>query len=93
MQEMQDRIRIRQRSLKSLCATVRNEYSKACLQGDFRAGLKELCRKPDDDEGAQEENNAPDIPLAKDFEMDVIWFNLGIELIRNPKDPKQTLIQ
>ena len=29
----------------------------------------------------------------KDFEMDVIWFNLGIELIRNPKDPKQTLIQ
>jgi hypothetical protein len=67
--EMKEQIRIRQRRLKALCATVRNEYSKACLQADFRAGLKELYRK-DDDEGTQE-NNAPEIPLPKDFEMDV----------------------
>ena len=50
MQRMQDDIRKLQRRLKSICATVRNEYSTACRQEDFRAGLKELCRKPDEEE-------------------------------------------
>ena len=37
-----------QKKLKALCATVRNEYSKSCLQEDFRSGLKQLYRKDDD---------------------------------------------
>jgi len=40
-----------QKKLKSLCAQVRNEYSTTCLQDDFKAGLKDLYRKEDDDEG------------------------------------------
>jgi hypothetical protein len=67
--DMKEKIRIRQRRLKALCAIVRNEYSKACLQADFRAGLQELCRT-DDADGAPE-NNTPEIPLPNDFEMDV----------------------
>ena len=39
-----------QKYLKPLCAQVRNEYSTARLQADFRAGLEQLYRA-DDDEG------------------------------------------
>jgi hypothetical protein len=49
-----------QRSLKAICALVRNEYSKECLQEDFRAGLKELYRKDDDDGLEPEEVELPD---------------------------------
>lgn len=73
MQRMQDAIRKLQRRLKAICATVRNEYSTSCLQEDFRAGLKELCRKPDDEEaeGLQQENATTNTPLPDDFNMDV----------------------
>ncbi len=70
MQEMRETIRTKQRVLKSLCSSVRNEYSTTCLQEDFRLGLKELCR------GAEEESNNPvagaaQLPLPDDFEIDV----------------------
>jgi len=43
-----------QRQLKPLCAAVRNEYSTAQLQADFKAGLVDLCQGDDDDGGANE---------------------------------------
>ena len=59
-----------QKKLKSLCSTVRSEYSKGCLQADFRSGLKELYRKDDDGDGtgtgSQQQKALPD-----DFDMDV----------------------
>lgn len=71
MQRMQDKIRKLQRRLKSICATVRNEYSTACLQEDFRAGLKELCRKPDEEEAeGVQDSTTSNIPLPEDFNMD-----------------------
>lgn len=61
-----------QRILKSICATVRNEYSKACLQEGFRTGLKEMTRKPEDeDETGTGNNDAVASPLPENFEMDV----------------------
>ena len=57
-----------QRQLKPLCAIVRNEYSKKCLQEDFRSGLKDLFRKDDDDDGGDVDVNAA---LPEDFNMDV----------------------
>jgi len=61
-----------QKKLKALCATVRNEYSKSCLQADFESGLKELYRKDDDDGGDQNSNNnGAEKALPEDFNMDV----------------------
>jgi hypothetical protein len=40
-----------QSRLKGICAAVRNDYSKSCLQEDFRSGLKAMFRKNDDDDG------------------------------------------
>jgi hypothetical protein len=36
--------------LKPLCAQVRNEYSTAQLQADFKAGLEDLMRGPDEED-------------------------------------------
>lgn len=55
--------------LKPICAAVRNEYSKSCLQEDFRSGLKELYRK--DDDGDEEINNNVQTALPEEFNMDV----------------------
>ena len=61
---------LQQRQLKTLCATVRNEYSKKCLQDDFKAGLKDLYRRGDVED--EEDGNAPpETVLPEDFEMDV----------------------
>jgi hypothetical protein len=61
-----------QMQLKAICATVRNEYSKTCLQDDFRQGLKELYRKDDDEDGGNGEAEATTVmPLSEDFDMDV----------------------
>ncbi|KAL7554660.1 hypothetical protein ACHAWF_018144, partial [Thalassiosira exigua] len=54
-----------QKKLKALCSAVRNEYSKSCLQADFKSGLKELYRK-DDDDGNGNQSEIPD-----EYEMDV----------------------
>lgn len=48
IEQLGEQTRKLQRKLKSMCATVRNEYSTACLQEDFRTGLKELYRDADD---------------------------------------------
>ena len=69
MQRMQDNTRKLQRRLKSICATVRNEYSTSCLQEDFRAGLKELCRKPDEKEAEGIQDNATtNTPSTRGFQ-------------------------
>jgi len=60
-----------QRKLKSICATVRNEYSKVCLQEDFRNGLKELLRGDDDDENTKNVSNGHEMPLTDGFVMPV----------------------
>ena len=38
----------------------RASSSTSCLQNDFRAGLKELYRKDDDDDGTQADKELPD---------------------------------
>ena len=58
-----------QKKLKSICAEVRNEYSKRCLQEDFKSGLKELYRKDDDDMDDSDETNKNALP--DDFGLDV----------------------
>lgn len=58
-----------QKELKTMCAAVRNEYSKSCLQEDFRSGLKELYRKDDENDGSSNED--ADIALPEEFNMDV----------------------
>jgi hypothetical protein len=67
--------RSRQKTLKSIAAQVRNEYSTKCLQDDFRAGLEELTRKPDGDEDenptATEPQNIPP-PLPDDYQLEVL---------------------
>lgn len=61
-----------QKRLKSLCALVRNEYSKTCLQEDFRAGLEELTRKPDDEEGGNAiDEIVPTAVIPDDFQINV----------------------
>ena len=59
-----------QKKLKALCSTVRNEYSKQCLQADFKSGLKELYRKDDDDDRAND-SNGTQTALPEEFNMDV----------------------
>ena len=91
MQRMQDNTRKLQRRLKSICATVRNEYSTSCLQEDFRAGLKELCRKPDEEEAEGIQDHATtNTPLPEDFNMDVYCISandyLKIEGIKPSSD-------
>lgn len=58
-----------QKELKTLCAAVRNEYSKSCLQEDFRSGLKELYRKDDETDGDSKDNAS--VCLPEEFNMDV----------------------
>ena len=90
MQRMQDNIRTLQRRLKAICATVRNEYSTASLQEDFRAGLKELCRKPDEEEAEGGQESLTSTPLPEDFTMDVFCISandyLKIEGIKPSSD-------
>lgn len=78
-----------QRRLKAICANVRNEYSKACLQEDFRDGLKELCRG-DGENDSDDSNPSTDIPLPEDFEMEVYCISandyLKIEEIKPSSD-------
>jgi hypothetical protein len=71
MDNLQSLSRKVQLRLKSLCAEVRNEYSKKCLQEDFRAGLEELTRGADEEDGDSREVGARVSPIPEDFEMDV----------------------
>ncbi|KAL7499648.1 hypothetical protein ACHAWT_010345 [Skeletonema menzelii] len=66
----QERCDTLQKQLKPLCAIVRNEYSKKCLQEDFRSGLKDLFKKDDgdDDNGGDVDVNGA---LPEDFNMEV----------------------
>jgi hypothetical protein len=70
--EKRDALRTRayklQRKLKGKCAIVRNEYSKTCLQDDFRAGLEEIL-KPDDEDAPTQIQSPTPIPV--DYQMDV----------------------
>lgn len=52
-----------------MCAGVRNEYSKRCLQEDFKSGLKELYRKDDEDDGDGDIGDNTAIP--DEFGLDV----------------------
>lgn len=89
MQELENSSRNLQKHLKSICALVRNEYSKSCLQEDFRAGLEQLCRKPDE-EGDDERGDTAPTPLPDDFEMDVYCISandyLKLQKIKPPSD-------
>jgi len=70
--EMQMKCETAQRSLKTLCAQVRNEYSTKCLQSDFRAGLEELYRESRGTEENQDNNTSSEpTALPGDFELDV----------------------
>lgn len=71
MQQMKRDIRIKQRLLKSICAAVRNEYSKACLQEDFHAGLEEIYQNADDDGDNDNGSNPSKRAMPDNFEMDV----------------------
>ena len=69
MEQDQEKCDTLQKQLKSLCAIVRNEYSKKCLQEDFRSGLKDLYRRDDgDDDGGDVDVNGA---LPEDFNMEV----------------------
>ncbi len=59
-----------QKQLKPLCAIVRNEYSKKCLQEDFRSGLKDLFKKDDGDDDAGGDVDVNEA-LPEDFNMEV----------------------
>ena len=48
---------------------MRNEYSKRCLQEDFKSGLKELYRKDDDEDG--DANNEANAAVPEEFLLDV----------------------
>jgi hypothetical protein len=72
MAALQDKCERLQKKLKPMCANVRNEYSKSCLQEDFRNGLKALYNNDDEDEGnAAASSNKPQIVLPEDYNMDV----------------------
>jgi Dynamin family len=74
VKDLDHEYRSRHRCLKALAATVRNEYSTQCLQEDFKAGLEELIRKPDneemDDSCDVTDDQAPP-PLPHDFQLEV----------------------
>jgi hypothetical protein len=75
IEEVKQELWQEQRRLKSLCAQVRNEYSTACLQADFKSGFKELYRKDNDNDGipsngfANEEQASAALP--DDFQLRV----------------------
>ena len=69
--QMQAECEVKQRQLKTLCAIVRNEYSTKCLQTDFRAGLKDLYRRSDDEDGDGSQQEQTEVALPDDFNMDV----------------------
>lgn len=72
METIQGKCSRLQKKLKALCSSVRNEYSKSCLQADFKSGLKELFRKDDDDDRiSSDRDNTQQAVLPEDFEMDV----------------------
>lgn len=48
---------------------MRNEYSKRCLQEDFKSGIKELYRKDDEDDG--DAANETSTTIADEFGLDV----------------------
>ena len=61
-----------QRHLKTLCAAVRNEYSKSRLQEDFRQGLLEMYHREREDEGnEQSATEQQQLALPPDYKMDV----------------------
>jgi hypothetical protein len=55
--------------LKTMCASVRNEYSKKCLQDDFRSGLDELINGHGDEEVNGDTPSMPAVPV--DYKLDV----------------------
>lgn len=70
--EMEGKCKSLQSELKTLCATVRNEYSTKCLQDDFKDGLKSLYRSSDEEDGdSRPQQDPPTTALPEDFEMDV----------------------
>lgn len=79
-----------QKKLKAMCSTVRNEYSKNCLQEDFKSGLKELYRKDDNDSGS--DGNDAQIALPDDFNMEVFCISandyLKLTKIKPSRDGK-----
>jgi len=90
IKEMQIMCQVQQRKLKTLCAHCRNEYSKGCLQADFRAGLKDLYRHSDTEEDNIRNQTAPETALPENFEMDVFCISandyLKIQGIKNKSD-------
>ncbi|GAX13628.1 hypothetical protein FisN_14Lh361 [Fistulifera solaris] len=81
IQSDQERCSRMQKELKTLRAAVRNEYSKSCLQEDFRSGLKELYRKDDDTDGGNDDSN-DNIALQDNFNMDVFCISANDYLKR-----------
>ena len=66
--------RTRHMCLKALAAQVRNEYATRCLQEDFRAGLEEVVRKPDDEELDDMRNTTDEkvpAPMPRDYQLEV----------------------
>jgi hypothetical protein len=92
MDDMQAKCETAQRSLKTLCAQVRNEYSTKCLQSDFRAGLKELYSESRGVDEDQDNNTSTEqiTALPEDFELDVFCISsndyLKIEGIKPKSD-------
>lgn len=89
--EMQVKCETAQRSLKTLCAQVRNEYSTKCLQSDFRAGLKELYRESSGiDEDLVNHTTTTQTALPNDYELDVFCISsndyLKIQRIKPKSD-------
>jgi len=84
---LRNEIGVSQRLLKAICATVRNEYSKGCLQRDFKTGLVELIRGSDDGDG---NTNRHETPIPGDYEMVVFCISandyLKIEKIKASSD-------
>mmetsp|Transcript_14818 Transcript_14818/g.32186 ORF Transcript_14818/g.32186 Transcript_14818/m.32186 type:complete len:794 (-) Transcript_14818:1105-3486(-) len=78
-----------QKKLKAMCSTVRNEYSKSCLQADFKSGLKELYRKDDDDDDRNNDGDDTQTPTLPDFNMDVFCISANDYLKLNKIKPSR----